>query len=422
MLIHIRSISDVMVRGGAEKESIEVPADRDLTLFLQGSFKQQGSSGYIGDILEYNFKDSGSKGAVISLDPIMKACGEDYRYTSEIALAFHHLLVSSLQSYVLRLRIVEKAVKTLPAVPDTKPPSAVVAAFGQLFLSTQLLFFVSHSRLFKTFLKSVQDTLPIPVESNVEFYNQEFAKVVTLWRTHHGHDKTLVEALTASQPRRPEPVQALDVKALTVVASASKEEESAAEDLDAEASDEVLLDCLPGPEPFTENATDVLCRRWIMGLVDHFASIRVLERVSRQLPPNAEINFSLLGLNRPSLVSDTWTEMADMIRTLCKDNILVSRAQASRESDKPLPPDFADKAISIIETKIKDYKTPAQSESTNKTSMRFEEMVYSFFKKLGLPKSLQFRGCGHCEAILMAIIHRISHKDDLDFSLKACSP
>ena len=157
-----------------------------------------------------------------------------------------------------------------------------------------------------------------------------------------------------------------------------------------------------------------------MGLVDHFSSIRVLEHVSRRLPPGAKINFSLLGLNRPQLRCGDWATMKQEIQRLCTDKSLVSTTLVSRQWLRTLPPDFADQAIKIIETKVDEYKQPKGS--VNKTSMRFETMVYAFFRKLVGTDTSPFRGCGHCEAILMAIIDRISKKDDLEFSLKACSP
>ena len=402
MITQICNIPDLTVLTTAEF-NIEMRADRDLIQFLNGSFKEPGSLGYIGEILEYHnhrmegvfsnpkYKDD------ISVDPILKACGQNYHYTPEIAVAFHNLLVSALLSYVFRLRIVDKAVATLADVPGPNPPAAVVTAFIQLLLSVQLLFYVSHSRLFKTYLKLLS-TLQIPVEGRAMLYRQVFAKF-TAWHTHHVHDKRLMEDLTPSQPR-PDPV----------------DDEPRPDPVDDEAVDEVL-DCLLGLEPVSEDQPDVLFRRRIMGMVDHFASICVLERVSRILPPKAKFNFSLLGLNRPSLLSDSWAKMKDQIRTLCQDDSLVSKA---RESKKSPPPHFANKAIRIIETKIQDYVEA--SPFVNKTSLRFEAMVYSFFKSLHKQKTLKFRGCGHCEAILMAIIHRISKKNDLDFSLKACSP
>ena len=162
-----------------------------------------------------------------------------------------------------------------------------------------------------------------------------------------------------------------------------------------------------------------------MGLVDHFSSICVLEHVSHRLPPGAKINFSLLGLNRPQLQCGDWATMKQEIQRLCTDKSLVSTTLASRQWLRTLPPDFADQAIKIIETKVDEYKQPEGS--VKKTSMRFEAAVYSFFRSL-LKSQVDacppiFKGCGHCEAILMAVIHRISNKDlDLNFSLKACSP
>ena len=114
--------------------------------------------------------------------------------------------------------------------------------------------------------------------------------------------------------------------------------------------------------------------------------------------------------------------MAAEIRTLCQADSLVSKALVSRESKEPLPHNFADKAIGIIETKLKEYNRLHRN-PVKKTAKWFERTVYTFFAKLFSGTDIpNFRGCSHCEAILMAIIDRISKKDDLDFSLKACLP
>ena len=96
--------------------STQVSADQPLRAFLQHGSKKQGSIGCVGEILKYH-KDCMEPGVfnkreddVPSVDVIVNACGEDYTYTPEIAVAFHRLLVSSLLSYVFRLRIVAKAV------------------------------------------------------------------------------------------------------------------------------------------------------------------------------------------------------------------------------------------------------------------------------------------------------------------------
>jgi hypothetical protein len=110
--------------------------------------------------------------------------------------------------------------------------------------------------------------------------------------------------------------------------------------------------------------------------------------------------------------------MVNEIQSICEDRVLFSRAARERL----LPSEFANKVIKIIETKVMQYR----GEVPKSVSARFESMVYSSFKKLlstsSSGNSGSFTGCGHCETILMAIIHRICNQDDLDFSLKACSP
>lgn len=425
MITSICNISEDSLSKEAKYEPLDsedtfkfIQVDRDLTDFLVG-----GRDSYIKAIMEYhNDRMEGQFNGLkydkeISLDPILNVethhdenFGKVYKYTPEIAVTFHHLLVSSLLSYVFRLRIVDNAVRALPYVPNSKlPPLPVSLAFVQLLLSARLLFLVSHSRLFKRHLKSLNALLPIPTEANVERSLRIFADFEE-WHTRHDYDKILMESIKAlnrsSQPRT-ESVQASAVNdSESVVEASATTEES---DADAGTIDEVLQD---------HSQVDFY-RRWIMGLVDHFASIRVLERASSKLPAGGKINFSILGLNRPSLLSDSWDTMSKEIRTLCQDSSLVSKAL---ESEGTLQPDAA---ISFMEHKIKAYEVPKTE--NKKTSASFEAKVYSFFKDLLSPETSlnpkpQFAGTGHCEAILMAIIYRIIILNDLDFSLKVCSP
>jgi hypothetical protein len=402
-------ISESTIRrttGDLIDDTSQVSADQNLVAWLKTGLKPD--TGHVDHILKYHTRDP-SNVVDVSVNPIVEACGEDYTYTPEIAVSFHRLLLSSLLSYVFRLRIVNTAVRTLAEVlPDPDPskkklPKAVEIAFLQLLFSAQLLFLVSHSRLLKMHLKILKGKVEIPVERNVASYMQEFARLAE-WHTQTNvRDQKLVKNLEALSKRPPQSPPAFPAS-------------TAPEELYPGAPDEVLLDCV-----VSENGPEVVYRRWIMGLVDHFASIRVLERVSRRLPCEAKINFSLLGLNRPSLQSGSWATMTAEIRRLCEVDSLVSEALVSRESKEP-PPDFANKAIEIIQTNIEHFAYQ-NIESVNKTSKRFETTVYAFFRKLvDTNMSPNFRGCGHCEAILMAIIDRISKKDDLEFSLKACLP
>lgn len=389
-----------------------VRPDRELTAFLKVSVEP---GDYIGEIMKYHFHrmegqfDNPESNNGFSVDPIVNVEirteeeGEVYVYTSAIAVAFHRLLVSSLLSYVFRLQIVAKAVKAFPVAEGRRPPTAVTTAFLQLLLSAQLLFLVSHSKLFKTHLSLLSGLLSMPTEAYVPVYISNFAQFAE-WHANHVSDKLLIDSIEALATSKDSQPRSKSVQASAVKDSAT--EASASEESDTGTTDEVL-DTVPGE-------VEVVYRKWIMGMVDHFASIRVLERVCGKLPPEAKINFSILGLNRPTL-SHSWDAMVRDIQTLCGDSSLASKA-----SKMPQPPDLADKVIEIIETKIKGYKAPP--ESVKKTSMRFEAMVYKFFQDLLSAKTLNFTGCGHCEAILMAIIHRIRNANDLDFSLKACSP
>ena len=106
-------------------------------------------------------------------------------------------------------------------------------------------------------------------------------------------------------------------KASGVPAVNASAEASTRIEIEADA-DEVL--------PESEVGVEVVYQRWIIGLVDHFAAIRVLERVSAKLPPEGKINFSILGLNRPSLshATSSWDTLAKEIQleSLCQDNFL----------------------------------------------------------------------------------------------------
>ena len=333
--------------------------------------------------------------------------GESYVYTPAIAIAFHRLLVSSVLSYMFCLRIVKDVVNAFPVVENT-PPKFVIKAFTQLLLSAQLLFLVSHSKLFKKHSSILNALLSIPTENQVELYYQREANIRKYWEVNNLKDKELREHI-AALGSKDSPWPSKSVQAPATEASASTESL-------ADAGTDEVLDTVPD----ALDKVGIVYRKWIMGLIDHFASIRVLERVCSKLPSEAKINFSILGLNHLSLSFGSWGMMESEIKTLCKDSSILSKV-----SGKPLPDDFANKVIEIIKTKIKEYKIPPASESVKKTSIRFVTMVYDFFRKLleGESKHFEFTGGGHCEAILMAIIDRIisSNGGDLDFSLKACS-
>ena len=164
-----------------------------------------------------------------------------------------------------------------------------------------------HSKLFN-------GKVEIPVETKVGVYNEEFAKFA-LWHAQHGRDKKLMEDLDG-------------LNCESVEASATEEPDGGATNAATEELDDVATarpDSFLGLEHLSEKQDDVVYRRWIMGLVDHFASIRALEQVSHKLPSEAKINFSLLGLNRPSLRSGSWTAMTKEIRNICAHDSLVSR-------------------------------------------------------------------------------------------------
>ena len=389
-----------------------VRPDRELMGFLKVSVEPDG---YIGDIMKYHihcmqFVNPESNNG-FSVDPIVNVeirnderDGEVYVYTSAIAVAFHRLLVSSLLSYMFRLQIVAKAVKAFPVAGRGGPPTEVTTSFLQLLLSAQLLFLISHSGLFRTHLSLLSGLLSMPTEGFVPVYNARFTQFAG-WHANHVSDTILINSIEALATSKGSQPHSKSVPASAVKNSAT--EASASEESDTGSTDEVL-DTASGD-------VGVVYRKWIMGMVDHFASIRVLKRVCGKLPLEAKINFSILGLNRPSLRSDTWDDMVCDIQTLCRDSSLASKA-----SERPLPPDLADKVIGILKTKVQQWsKAPV---SVNKTSTRFTDMVYQLFQNLLLGKPLDFTGCGHCEAILMAIIHRVRNENDLDFSLKACSP
>jgi len=391
-----------------------VRLDRELTGFLKVSVEP---GDYIGEIMKYHIHcmkgqfDNPESNNGFSVDPIVnveirndETDREVYVYTSAIAVAFHRLLVSSLLSYVFRLQIVAKAVKAFPVAEGGCPPTEVTTAFLQLLLSAQLLFLVSHSKLFRTHLSLLSGLLLMPTEAYVAVYFRDFAKFEELWQVNHVSDKLLIDSIEALATSKDSQPRSKSAQASAVKDSAT--EASASEESDTGTTDEVL-DTVPGE-------VEVVYRKWIMGMVDHFASIRVLERVCGKIPPEAKINFSILGLNRPTL-SHSWDAMVREIKTVCQNSSLVLQA-----SKMPQPPDLADTVIGILKTKIKEWsKAP---ESVYKTSARFNEMVYAFFQKLLLAKTHRFTGCGHCEAILMAIIHRVRNQYDLGFSLKACSP
>ena len=292
---------DSLITAVEAMDDTTVQVDRCLTEYLNGS-REPG--GYVGETLKYHIHrlngqfDDPKYNKDFSLDPIMNVKTwkdeknrEVYVYTPAIAVAFHRLLVSSLLAYVFRLQIVNKAVRAFPVVERGDPQTEVIPAFVKLLLSARLLLVVSHSRLFRKHSSLLNGLLWIPTEAHVEMYTQDFAKFKG-WHANHVDDVAQIkriEALATSNNSQP---GSTSVQASAVKDSASEESGT---------TDEVL-DNVPDAE------SGVVYRKWIMGMVDHFASIRVLERVCVRLPREAKINFSIIGLNRPSLSSD-WDTM-----------------------------------------------------------------------------------------------------------------
>jgi hypothetical protein len=262
IITSICKMADEDVATAADLETVTMQVDRDLREIFKGCL---GQDSYIAEIMEYDiyrmkkpherFSVNSIANVETRIDPKL---GEVYTYTPDIAVAFQHLLVSSLLSYVFRLQVVNKAVRALPT-DHPVVPSAVSTAFIQLLLSVQILFVVSHSRLFKQHLKvlNTRSGLSKPTDSRAEIYAKDVETFANWHACQVNKDVTLMRDINALKPAKASAVSAVEASAEAPITEAD--------------ADEVL--------PESEVEVEMVYRRWIIGLVDHFAAIHVLEQV-----------------------------------------------------------------------------------------------------------------------------------------------
>jgi hypothetical protein len=145
----------------------------------------------------------------------------------------------------------------------------------------------------------------------------------------------------------------------------------------------------------------VICKRWIMSLVDHFASIRVLERACAKFQGDQEINFTLLGVDQRRVPLPDWNIMEDFLRQLT-----FAEPQGQR-----------DKYIADLKATIKTYEMVDSIPGTadcyrNNVLLPFRNQLDPTKQQKGKkqlkpgspPTTVTLASCLHCEATLMAVM------------------
>lgn len=148
-----------------------------------------------------------------------------------------------------------------------------------------------------------------------------------------------------------------------------------------------------------------------MSLVDHFTSIRVLERACVKLPENTNISFSLLGVDHRRSDLPDWKTIETIIRQL-----------TSAESEIG-----SVKFIADLKAYVEDYVSEGSMPGT--AAQYRDNVVLPFQNQLKANPAYTSKcpvvtSCLHCEATLMAVMTYLAAdpKHDLGPLLQACSP
>ena len=149
-------------------------------------------------------------------------------------------------------------------------------------------------------------------------------------------------------------------------------------------------------------------RRWIMSLVDHFTSIRVLEQACVKLPAGENVSFSLLGMDHQKQTLPDWEIMENII---CQ---LQPMESVSRET-----------YIADLKSYIETYERKGAQPGT---AARYRDTVVLPFqeqlKSDTVPRNSQpVAACFHCEAILIAVMAYLAgdSEHDLTSLFQVCS-
>ena len=371
-----------------------------------------------------------------------------YAYSADIAIDFNNLLTSFLIAYLIRLDYVDRALRKLKGRAPSNP-RVIGSLFDGLSVAIRAVFVISHSKAMAAHMSMLSNSLRLPEDHDASDSLSFFSALIINHSERNEEAKIVAPNLKPHSKSRRDSSQnnAQDGNSDGLSSfgpvpdnswnscqkdnsddpssrsEAPGNENSCQEDyldnpdnLDDNTDNEAWateLIALPvNKNNFEQSGTPwaVICRRWIMSLVDHFTSIRVLERACVRLPKNEEITFSLLGVDHRRATLPEWEIMEDFLRRLT----YLENKHATESY------------ITYLKNCIKGYKTGSVLPGT--TARCRDSVILPFQDQLnaGAGKALEpqiVTTCLHCEATLIAVMTYLSadSKHELGQLLQVCS-
>ena len=346
-----------------------------------------------------------------------------YTFSADVATDFHNLLTSCLIAYIIRLDYVDRALRKLDGriLPDSSP---IKPLFDGLSVAVRAVFALSHSKAMAAYMNIVSSSLRLPEDRDA---SDALSFISDLINNHCQRSKEAKGLAACLKPRRKtsgwtnkegKPDDPSSRGAVADDGQNSNQEvnlddnldDNSDDDLDDEAWAMESMGSTPAKNDSELPNAPVIFRRWIMSLVDHFASVRVLERASVKLPVGDVIDFSLLGVDHRRMTLPNWTTLEAIIRQLT-----MAASWHHRE-----------KYLVHLKAYIQKYET---GDSLPGTAARYRDNVLLPFQKQlkrdpNIPLTPQIvTTCLHCEATLIAVMTYLATdaNHDLGRFLQACS-
>jgi len=348
-------------------ESLSVEPDPDLHNFLV-----TGKDLYLMRLLDYHPVLNPEGPPSTDLAPIPEALIDatksitSYTYSPDVAIDFNNILTSSLVAYAIRLDLVDRALHKLKGrVPNDQQLQTLQSLFDSLSVSVRAVFVITHSRVMRKHLRLIFDYLKLP-EDQDEGSSMHF--ITTLMESHCQRSDEVQRFADYLKPSRVRDRSG---------DSAVNDDDQADDDLSSDDDDNRSLGHV---------ATSEVFRRWIMSLVEHFTSIRLLEHACDKLSESDEIKISLIGVDHWRTKVPAWSSITAMIRDMA-------------------PPGSVDGYIEYLETSIRNFQPTSPPPGT---MAQIRENVLLPFHNLLKSTPQYINSCQHCEAVLVAVMAYIA--------------
>lgn len=396
----------------------------DIALF---NFLQSGWDLYLPKLLDHHpdvkTRSTGTAPLPQKLLDAIKSKGS-YTYSTDVAIDFHNLLTSSLIAYAVRLDYVRRALRKLNGkkLPDS---GAIGPLFDVLAIAVRAVFALSHSRAMVAHMDMLSSSVRLPKDHHA---SDSLSFISDLIQNHCQRSEEAKSLAPYLKPLREDPknsglgngqdgnTDGHGSRGAVVGTGQNSQEDDFGDKWEDNSEDEPLAAELTrtGLTPDKNDASTpgpVAFRRWIMSLVDHFTSIRVLERACVKLPENTNISFSLLGVDHRRSDLPDWKTIETIIRQL-----------TSAESEIG-----SVKFIADLKAYVENYVSEGSMPGT--AAQYRDNVVLPFQNQLKANPAYTSKcpvvtSCLHCEATLMAVMTYLAAdpKHDLGPLLQACSP